>query len=291
MLLTRKLRPVVWCAFGIFAFSSCRQEVAEPTHPVLSTDHRLTSVVLLDGPGTAPNPLPFWRAEYYPDGSIKSLSDDRDSSYVAYAYAGREIIGKDISTHDHWPPFTDYRLQLDDQRRVTASYHASGSGNWYDSTTYASDQAGYLVEQVRKLVHQDGQGTKSAMTTTINHQFTGGNPVVTTVTETYPRPDGQLQRDRVRLIMEYYPDQKDQNNIQAFFRLRGYGSIAPVRHVPFFKSARNLLKKVYYVNSNDVTVDEMELSYQWDGQGKVTRITVTTPNGSPVQYGLHYNGQ
>ncbi len=291
MLLTRKLRPLVWCAIGISAFSSCRQDVAEPTHPVLSTNYRLTSVQRLDAAGTPLAPLPFWRAEYYPDGSIKRLSDDRDSSYVEYAYTGREIIGKDISMHDHWPPFTDYRLQLDAQHRVIASYHASGSGSWYDSTTYASDQAGYLVEQVRKRVHQDGRGTKSEMTTTISHQFSGSNPVVTTVTETYARPDGQLQRDRVRLLMEYYPDQKDQNNIQAFFRMWGYGSIAPVHHVPFFKSARHLLKKVYYVNNDNVTVGEMELSYQWDGQGNVTRIIVTTPNGSMGQYGLRYNGQ
>jgi hypothetical protein len=297
MMLTRKLRPIVWCAFGILAFSSCRQEEAEPRHPVLSTDYRLTSVVMLDEPGSAQSPLPFWRAEYYPDGSLKSLSDDRDSSYVAYAYAGREIIGKDISTHNHWAPFTAYRLALDDRQRVVQSYWLSGRDHhgttWSDTTTYATNQDGYLVEQVQKTFYRDGRGAVSVATTTITHQLSGGDPVLTTVT-TESRPStGPSNRRIFRFIREYYLDKPDKNNIGAFFPVYGsfrFHGYAP-RHDPFFKPAAHLLKKVTYLDQDGNTTSEREFFYEWDSQGNVTRITGKDPGSTTGGYGLRYNGQ
>ncbi len=55
---------------------------------------------------------PVWKATYYPDGRLKSIADDRDSTYLGYAYDGKEIIVSELSKPTFWPPFSYHKLQL-----------------------------------------------------------------------------------------------------------------------------------------------------------------------------------
>jgi YD repeat-containing protein len=275
---------------------SCGQDQAEPAYPILSTDQRLTSVQRLEDAVTPPVLTPVWQADYYANGRLKRITDARDSLLLAdYEYAGQEIIGKDAHT-----VLKDYRLKVDGQHRVVHMYRIlekDGFGfNSYDTTAYTYDQAGNLVGELRKMEHKYLSGATDNWNIHINHQVTAGNPVLTTIITDFRSSFRPSYRDTQKIIREFYPDKIDQNNIQAFFQLYEY----PVNthlHVPFIKTAKHLLRKVWYVNPDGSTAAWREFSYEWDNQGNVTRITdlSTDPRSTPQQYAqqylLHYNGQ
>jgi hypothetical protein len=298
MLLTCNLRLIIWCILGILAFSasSCRQEEAKPTPPVLSTGFQLTEVTQSND--VRQDVQPFWRAEYYADGSLKTLSDDRDSSYVAYAYAGREIIGTDISPVASWRiPFAEYRLKLNDRHQVTESYRSGTDplgGRGYDSTTYRYDPAGYLLEQHQRSAYIDKNGMVHHTTRTISTAWNEGDPVAISVTADYHPATGPSTREAFTIKQEYYPDKNDSHNIQTFLRLYGYTWTAQA--IPFLKPPRHLLKKVSYLAADGSKIGDWEYTYaaaMVDAPDIITHITITETRGTAVQdtlrYALRYN--
>ncbi len=242
-MLIQKLRLIVLGALGLLLFSACGQDQAEPAYPVLSTGHRLTSVQRLNEMVAPPVLTPFWEAEYYPDGRLKRITDCRDSLLLqSYEYAGDEIIGKDANT-----VLKDYRFKVDGQHRVVHMYRVLAkdgfSFNSYDTTAYTYDQAGNLVEELRKMEHKYWSGAKDNWNITINHQVTVGDPVLTTITTDFRSSFRPSYRDTQKIIREFYPDKVDKNNIHAFFQLYDYPANTHL-HVPFIKTAKHLLKKV-----------------------------------------------
>jgi hypothetical protein len=295
-MLIQKLRPIVSGTLGIHLFSACSQDQAEPTYPVLSTNYRLTFVQRLNEPAAPPVLTPFWEAEYYPNGRLKRITDVRDSFLLAdYEYAGHEILGKDAYT-----VLKDYRLKVDSQHRVVQMYRIlekdGFSFNSYDTTAYTYDQAGNLVEELRKMEHKYWSEAKDNWNINIYHQVTAGDPVLTTIITDFRSSFRPSHRDTQKIIREFYSDKVDKNNIQAFFQLYDY-PLNTYLHVPFIKTAKHLLKKVWYVAPDGSTSAWQEFSYEWNDQGNVTRITNTftnplsTPQQYVQQYSLHYNGQ
>jgi hypothetical protein len=297
-MLIQKLRPIVWCALGIFAFSACRQEVDEPAPGFPNTGYLISEVTQADAPSL--DIKPFWLATYYDNGSLKSLSDDRDSSYVEYAYKGREIIGKDISPPTSWRvPFAEYRLKLNDRQQVTESYlsgNDNAGGQRYDSTAYRYDAEGYLVEQLQRSAYLVNKRLVQHTTRMITTTWRDGNPVEIRVTDDFRPAAGPATREAFTIKQEYYPDKTDGNNIQAFLRLFGYTWTA--RAIPFLKAPKNLLKKVSYLAADGSKTGEWEYAYESanvEGHELITRITSTETRGTsvmaPVRYAVRYHVQ
>jgi hypothetical protein len=113
--------PADACLFTAVLCTACNQEEVPVNYPIPVPDYRLTSVWMRDGNGKELGLV--WQATYYPDGRLKSIYDDRDSTNLGYAYSGKEISVSELWKPTHWLPFSYYRLQLNEKGQVGMAYY------------------------------------------------------------------------------------------------------------------------------------------------------------------------
>jgi hypothetical protein len=286
-MLPRLIRPLMVAVCAAVLSTACDQEEVSVAYPLPIPDYRLTSVWMRDENGKELGAV--WKATYYPDGRLKSISDDRDSTYLGYAYDGKEIIVSELSKPTFWPPFSYHKLQLNEKNQVSMTYFgqekADTYGQYRDTTAYVYDDAGFIIEQLRRGVFIDNTRKSFYSTVRVSNQIKDGN-IVTTFLQMEPEYSYGFRN--YQLSSAFYPDKEDKNAIQAIYRFHPWR----FSNMPFAKASVKLPRRFSYIHS-DGSTEAYEFSYQFDGQGNVTRITERIVNGSSSsagrEYSLRYN--
>lgn len=286
-MLLRLIRPLAFAVFTAVLCTACDQEEVHVAYPFPIPDYRLTSVWMKDETGRDLGAV--WKATYYPDGRLKSISDDRDSTYLGYAYNGKEITVSDLHRPSFWPPFSYHKLQLNEKSQVSMAYFGQEKadiyGQYRDTTAYVYNDAGFMTEQLRRSVFTDKTRKSFYSTVRISNQIKDGNIVTTSL---QMEPENTFDFRNYQLDSEFYPDKKDKNLIQAVYRFHSWR----FSKMPFVKPSAKLPRRFSYLHA-DGSTQVSEFSYQWDEQGNVTRIIEKIVNGSSgsavKEYSLRYN--
>ncbi len=286
-MLLRLIRPLMLAVFTAMLCTACGQEEVDVAYPIPIPGYRLTSVWMQDENGKELGPV--WKATYYPDGRLKSISDDRDSTYLGYAYDGKEITVSDLHRPTFWPPYSYHKLQLNEKGQVGMAYFGQEKPDFYgqyrDTTAYVYDDAGLLTEQLRRSVFIDNTHKPFHATVRISNQIRNANIVTTSLKV---EPESAYGFRNYQLAIEFHPDKEDKNLIQAIFRFHPWR----FSKMPFAKSSAKLPRKFSYLHS-DGSTQVSEFAYEWDAQGNVTRIIERNPysssDGVISAYSLRYN--